>query len=151
MFDVIILITWFSNHELKYLLSFIISVGEKQLSDSRNRLIDYQFGTYIKLDPYVNDVQGFFPYIKELKSIFKFKIKEFEIANKIVQTIENTYIDLKRNESMGDVTIVSIHVRLTDYKRHLKKLFNLEPIPAKWFSTAMNYFNNRYQVNLCKV
>ena len=136
---------------MKYLLSFIISVGEKQLSDSRNRLIDYQFGTYVKLDPYVNDVQGFFPYIKELKSIFKFKINEFEMANKIVQTIKNTYKDLKRNESMGDVTIVSIHVRLTDYKRHLKQRFDMEPIPAKWFSTAMNYFSNRYQVNLCKV
>ena len=136
---------------MKYSLSFIISVGEKQLSDSRSSLIDYQFGTYIKLDPYVNDVQGFFPYIKELKSIFKFKEKELEMANKIVQTIENTYKDLKRNESMGDVTIVSIHVRLTDYTRHLKKLFDLEPIAAKWFTTAMKYFKNKHQVNLCKL
>ena len=95
---------------------------EKQLSDSRNRLIDYQFGTYIKLDTYVNDVQWFSPYIKELKIIFKFKIKEFEMANKIVQSLKNIYKDLKRNESMGDVTIVSIHVRLTDYKLHLQQL-----------------------------
>ena len=73
------------------------------------------------------------------------------MANKIVQTIKNTYKDLKRNESMGDVTIVSIHVRLTDYKRHLKQRFDMEPIPAKWFSTAMNYFSNRYQVNLYKL
>ena len=135
----------------KYLLSFIISVGEKQLNDSRNKLIDYQFGSYIKLDPYVNDVQGFFPYIKELKSIFKFKAKDFEMANKIVQTIENTYKDIKRNQSMGNVTVVSIHIRLTDYKRHLKELFDLEPIPAKWFTTAMNYFNNKYQVNISEV
>ena len=121
------------------------------MSDSRNMLIDYQFGTYIKLDPYVNDVQGFLPYIKELKSIFKFKAKELEMGKKIVQVIENTYKDLKRNESMGDVTIVSIHVRLTDYKRHLKQLFDLELIPAKWFTTAMKYFNSKYQVNLCKL
>lgn len=137
--------------ESKYLLSFIISVGEKQLNDSRNKLIDYQFGSYIKLDPYVNDVQGFFPYIKELKSIFKFKAKELEMANKIIQTIENTYKDIKRNQSMGNVTVVSIHIRLTDYKRHLKELFDLEPIPAKWFTTAMNYFNNKYQVNVSKL
>ena len=137
--------------ESKYLLSFIISVGEKQLNDSRNKLIDYQFGSYIKLDPYVNDVQGFFPYIKELKSIFKFKAKELEMANKIIQTIENTYKDIKRNQSMGNVTVVSIHIRLTDYKRHLKELFDLEPIPAKWFTTAMNYFNNKYQVNISKL
>ena len=137
--------------ELKHLSYFIISVDEKQLTDSRNSLAEYQFGTYLKLNPSVNDVQGFFPYIKELKSIFKFRTRDFEMANKIVRTIENNYKTLKRNETVNNVTIVSIHVRLTDYKHHLKRHFDLELIPAKWFSTAMNYFRNKYQVNLCKL
>ena len=137
--------------ELKHLSSFIFSADEKLLSGARNRLLDYQFDTYLKLDPFVNDVQGFFPYMKELKDIFKFRTNDLAMANTIVRTIENNYKELKRNETVGNVTIVSIHVRLTDYKHHLKLLFDLELIPPKWFSTAMNYFRNKYQVNLCKL
>ena len=99
----------------------------------------------------MNDVKGFLPYISDLKSIFKFQAKDYEIASKTVQAIRNTYIALKRNESVSNVTIISIHIRLTDYKNHLKKLFNLDFIPAKWFTTAMQYFSNRYQVNFTKV
>ena len=141
----------FSLPELKHLSSFIISADEKQLSDSRNRLAEYQFDTYLKLDPFVNDVQGFFPYIKELKNIFKFRTNDLAMASTTIRNIENNYKELKRNETVSNVTIVSIYVRLTDYKHHLKLLFDLELIPAKWFTTAMNYFRNKYQVNLCKL
>ena len=81
-----------------------------------------------------------------MKRIFKFKKYDLEMANKMVESIRNAYKALKRKERMDDVTVVTIHVRLTDYKRHLKLLFNLEPIKSTWFSTAMQYFCDKYKV-----
>ena len=135
---------------MRHFQFFLSRFGEKQLRDSRDNLLKYQYDHYVKLDAYVNDVQGFFPYIEDLKNIFKMKTKELEIANKMVATIRNTYKVLKRNENIDKVIVISIHVRLTDYKRHLKDLFDLEPISRKWFTKAMKYFCDKYQVKLNK-
>ena len=133
-------------HFSLFLTVFICSISDHQLRDSRDNLAEYQFNHYIKLESYTNDVQGFFPYIRDIKRIFKFRKYDLDIANKMVESIKNAYNGLKRNKTTDDVTVVSIHVRLTDYKRHLKLLFNLEPIKSTWFTIAMEYFSNKYQV-----
>ena len=101
----------------------------------------------MKLHDYVNDIQGFFPYVKELKSsIFKFYEEDMKSANLIFSTMKNTYTATRKHNITGDITMVSIHVRLTDFKHHLKILFNMEFTPNSFFTAAMSYYAKKYKV-----
>ena len=106
----------------------------------------------MKLDPYTDDVQGFFPYVEELrKSIFKFKPEDIKTAKTIFQSLKSTYSATKQHKFVGDVTMVSIHIRLTDYKHHLKARYQIEyNIKHEFLTQAMRYCTNKYQV-ICNI
>ena len=94
-------------------------------------------GEYIKVSKWINDIKGFFPYIKKLKKkIFRFREKDIENAARIISKF-NPY----------NHTMISIHVRLTDYKEHLDKLYHIKNyVPTNYFRKAMDYFAEKYQV-----
>ena len=121
-------------------------MSDEDLRDRREILEQYTTDSYIKLGPYTVDVQGFYPYINELKSIFKFKEDDLKTAKTIVQSISNTYKATKRLSMEDEVTMVSIHVRLTDFKDHLKSLWNMEFISNEFLTKAMTYYTNKYKV-----
>ena len=121
-------------------------MSDEDLRDKREILEQYTTDSYIKLGPYTVDVQGFYPYINELKSIFKFKEDDLKTAKTIVQSISNTYKATKRLSMEDEVTMVSIHVRLTDFKDHLKSLWNMEFISNEFLTKAMTYYTNKYKV-----
>ena len=121
-------------------------MSDEDLRDRRKILEQYTTDSYIKLGPYTVDVQGFYPYINELKSIFKFKEDDLKTAKTIVQSISNTYKATKRLSMEDEVTMVSIHVRLTDFKDHLKSLWNMEFISNEFLTKAMTYYTNKYKV-----
>jgi hypothetical protein len=84
------------------------------------------------------DVKGFYPYIDELvRDVFIFKTDHMEKAKIIINRMR---IPNQHN------TMVSIHVRLTDMDKHLKKLWNLENAQEEYYSRAMHYFRERYKV-----
>jgi len=81
------------------------------------------------------DVKGFYPYIQELTNdILIFKPEHLQAATKILN-------ELNPNQNI----MISIHVRLTDIERHLKKLFNVEYTPDDYFKRAMAYFHKKYK------
>ena len=121
-------------------------MSDEDLRDRREILEQYTTDSYIKLGPYTVDVQGFFPYINELKSIFKFKEDDLKTAKTIIQSVTNTYKATKRLSMEEEVTMVSIHVRLTDFKNHLKSLWNMEFISNEFLTKAMTYYTNKYKV-----
>ena len=50
------------------------SVSDETLFHSRSELEKLKYNKYLKLNTYVVDVKGFYPYINELReNIFKFK------------------------------------------------------------------------------
>ena len=119
------------------------------MRDTRGKIENHKTDDYVKLGPYTTDVQGFIPYVKELKeSVFKFRDEDLKTAKTIVQSVTNTYKATKKHklEGDGDVTMVSIHVRLTDFKHHLKVLFDMEYISNSFLTKAMTYFTNKYKV-----
>ena len=67
-------------------------------------------------------------------------------ANLIFSTMKNTYTATRKHNISGDITMVSIHVRLTDFKHHLKILFNMEFTPNSFFTAAMSYYAKKYKV-----
>ena len=102
----------------------------------RQKVENLKFNHYITLDPYVNDVKGFFPYLHELKNnILKFKPEHLQAATKILN-------ELNPNQTI----MISIHVRLTDIERQLKKLYSLEYTSDDYFKRAMDYFHEKYKV-----
>ena len=124
-------------------------MSDEDLRDRRVMLEQYTTDSYIKLGPYTVDIQGFFPYINELKSIFKFKEDHLKTAKTIIQSVSNTYKATKRLAMEDEVTMVSIHVRLTDFKNHLKSLWNMEFISNEFLTKAMKYYTNKYKVRTC--
>ena len=123
-------------------------MSDEELRDKRGNLEDYKTNNYVKLGAYTTDVQGFYPYVNELKSIFQFRDDDLKTAKTIIQSVINTYKATKRLKIDDEVTMVSIHVRLTDFKHHLKTLWNMEYISNEFLTKAMKYFSNKYKVSI---
>ena len=103
--------------------------------------------SYVKLDPYTNDVQGYIQHIEELRTyIFKFRRKDLITARTIFQKLKNTYKSSKKRKRVGEITMVSIHVRLTDYMQHLKIIYGMEYNAKAFLTKAMAYCIKKYQV-----
>ena len=124
-------------------------MSDEQLRDERKNLERYKMDNYVKLGAYTTDVQGFFPYLNELKtSVFKFKDEDLRTAKSIIQSVTNTFKATKRLNMDDEVTMVSIRVRLTDFKHHLKVLFDMEFVSNEFLTKAMRYFTNKYKVSI---
>ena len=136
---------FFFDNKWLYFLHF--SISDKTLAESRNTLQKLKLNSYVKLERYTNDVQGFFPYVTELrKSIFVFKEEDMTKANTIFQVAKNTFRATHKHKIVGNVTMVSIHVRLTDYMNHLSGMYNQTYMSMEFLTKAMTYCTNKYQV-----
>ena len=114
----------------------IYSVPESTLSGDRKEIEKLKFDHYIKLDKYVMDVKGFYPYLNELvNDVFKFKSDHIKAAQEILN---------KMNPSQH--TMISIHVRLTDISDHIKYFWKIDYTLDDYFERAMTYFNEKYEV-----
>ena len=126
----------------------IYRVSEDQLINDRQRLQSLKYDKYVGLGPYINDVKGFSPYAEELRnSIFLFKKEDTKTANAIFQSIKNTYRATKKLPLTTNITMVSIHVRLTDFAYHLRVLFNMTFISNEFLTDAMGYYTDKYEVS----
>ena len=126
----------------------VYRISEDQLINDRQRLQLLKYDKYVGLGPYVNDVKGFSPYVEELRnSIFLFKKEDTKTANAIFQSIKNTYRATKKLPLTTNITMVSIHVRLTDFAYHLRVLFNMTFISNEFLTAAMRYYTDKYKVS----
>ena len=55
------------------------------------------------------------------------------------------------DRKVQNFTTVSMHIRLTDFGDHLKGWWNITYAQPEYFSNAMQYFTDRYQVNISKI
>ena len=114
-----------------------VYISNSDLMQRRNEVISpYKHSWNIKIEPYVCDVKGALPYIKELRSTYlkflpKVEKKAFYILKRLKQNMPK------------DVLLVSIHIRLTDISYHLRKLFKISPPPREYFEKAMNYISRK--------
>ena len=122
----------YKNHTQQNIVNFSTPYNNWRLGLDRLKT-----GHYIKVSKWINDLSGYYPHIKTLKrKIFKFKTHDAWHANKIISKLN------PRNHTM-----VSIHVRLTDYMSHLKKLYHQKIyVPKNYFKNAMDYFVEKYKV-----
>ena len=113
---------------------------------------DHLFNTHIKFFNYLNDVKGFHPYTEELKKyIFKFKKTHIQSAENHLMKMLNSYKTIDSNYKnihrlKNNHTLVSIHVRLGDYEKHLNKRFGLPIVSDDYFTRAMTFLHEKYQV-----
>ena len=122
-------------------------MSDEELHKSRSQLKNLTTNSYVKLDTYTIDIQGFFPYLDELKNyIFKFKQEDMKTARTILQSVKNVYRVNKKPEIVGDITMISMHVRLTDFKHYLKVRWNMTCISNEFLTQAMTYCTKKYQV-----
>ena len=86
----------------------------------------------------INYIKGYYPYVKELKeNVFKFKAQDKYAAAKVFEKMHP-----------HNHTMVSIHIRMTDYKEHVEKLYNITSYPVgDYLTRAMDYFATKYNVS----
>ena len=55
----------------------------------------------------------------------------------------------KLNWDLGNknVTLVSIHVRRTDYAKHLDDWYELSHVDVSYFQRAVDHFRQKFEVN----
>ena len=117
------------------------------ISAPRQHLEELKFGHYIKIPTYVADFTGFAPYAKDLKTnVFKFHKKFSGVAGKLYKMMIQRATKKFQGNEVQNFTTVSIHIRLTDFGQHLKGMFHVTYAPPEYFSRAMQYFTDRYQV-----
>lgn len=116
-----------------------VYISNTELMYNRKSVVSqYKYSHYIKLPPYVCDIKGFIPYIKELRgNIFRFKPKDMEKADKIFQKLM-TKISLK------NVVLISIHIRMGDMENHLTTVFNISTPSRSYFTMAMQYMREKF-------
>ena len=72
---------------------------------------------------------------------------------KFFQRLGNIFIFLihfhiKSEEAAENINAISIHIRLTDYEKHLKHYYNMTTISKEYLVTAMTYMDKKYKVCL---
>ena len=100
----------------------------------------------------MQDVQGFLPYANDLKTnIFKFHKKFRAVSRRLYKMmIERANTDIT-DRKVQNFTTVSIHIRLTDFENHLKGWWNITNAQPEYFSSAMQYFTEKYQVIIKRI
>ena len=119
------------------------SISDGELEISRDGIDHIKYNKYLKLGENVNDVKGYYPYIKELKEkVFMFKHLDINVASDIFERM-----------NPHSHTMVSIHIRMRDYKDHLENLYNISIYtPSIYLTMAMDYFVKKYDVGKkCRV
>lgn len=111
------------------------NVPDDTLSYNRTELEKLKYNKYIKINEWVVDIKGFYPYINELANdVLKFKVDHMTQATTIFDGF---------NSSLH--TMVSIHIRLTDYPKFIKRRWKMEYSADEYFGTAMEYFHKKYK------
>jgi len=143
--------TWFKGC-LKFVDTIKWTTFNQTLLDvsapPRQHLDALKRGHYIKLPTYIADFRGFIKYANDLKTdVFKFHKKWQSIARKLFDMM----ITSAKNNSKGSQVqekpfiTVSIHIRLTDFGQHLQRFWNVSLATQDYFTSAMQYFEDKYE------
>ena len=101
---------------------------------------------YIKIPFYTIDIKTFYPYLDDLRTnIFKFKSDVVTKSQIILDKIKTKFMYSAKVEN---VTAISIHVRLTDYEKHLSFNYNMSTVSTEYLGNAMVYMEQMYPVGL---
>ena len=83
-----------------------------------------------------------------------FDINELDIEPFSLKIQNNRYDNHSQIETVKmpklkpeDVTAISIHIRLTDYKKHLKHYYNMSTASKEYLSNAIDYMDQKYDVS----
>ena len=119
-----------------------IHVSNYNLMYNRSEVLNqFKYSWFIKLDPYVCDIKGFFPHLEEIrKTYLQFQPKVKREAKRILQDLQRT-----RHKN---TKYISIHIRMTDIEHHLKKLFGLSMTSKEYFTNAIMLARQKVESNV---
>ena len=115
----------------------------------RQHLDALKRGHYIKLPTYIADFRGFIKYTNDLKTnVFKFHKKWQSIARKLFDMMITSAKNNSKESQVQEKPFitVSIHIRLTDFGQHLQRFWNVSLATQDYFTSAMQYFEDKYEV-----
>ncbi|XP_063853060.1 galactoside alpha-(1,2)-fucosyltransferase 1-like isoform X2 [Scylla paramamosain] len=82
----------------------------------------------------------FLEHRKLIHTLFKFRD---EVMKNAVQNINNALKSFNATYHQRDFPIVTVHVRRTDYEKHMKKLFNLTQLGKLYYTNAFEFYKKR--------
>ena len=119
-----------------------VHISNNLLMYNRSELLNrYKYSWLIKLNPYVCDIKGFFPYLDELRnSYFRFQPKVIKHGKYIMQNLQRQH--------GKNTKFVSIHARMTDMEYHLKTVFGISMASKEYFTRAMSQMRRKIGPNV---
>ena len=119
-----------------------VHISNDILTYNRSEFLSvYKYSWFIKLEPYVCDVNGFLPYLDELRNTY------FRFQTKVIKEAKNILRHLQQNRSKSTI-FISIHIRMTDIEYHLSKLFGLSMASKEYFTRAMTRMTEKFGSNI---
>ncbi|XP_045109658.1 galactoside 2-alpha-L-fucosyltransferase SEC1-like [Portunus trituberculatus] len=98
----------------------------------------------LKTSYHIKDYPGprdlFLEHRKLIQSLFKFRDKVLENATR---NINNALKSFNATYHQRDFPIVTVHVRRTDYTRHLKNRMNLTQLDKLYYNNAFEFYKKR--------
>ena len=102
-------------------------IKRKEYEDESYERLRYELSKYLASNEEIRSM---------VNNVLKFKNIHMHRATTIMNRL---------NPKLNNV-MVSIHIRLTDFAKHLKKLWNMTYASDEYFERAMQYFHSKYEV-----
>ena len=101
----------------------------------------------IAMGQYDNDIKMFYPYINEMREMFKFRHKFISGAKDSLNGIRQDFEKSKKSANNNlEIMYTSIHCRRTDYTAQLKIFYNSTYMDVRtYYETAIKYIKSKYQ------
>ena len=101
----------------------------------------------IAMGQYDNDIKMFYPYINEMREMFKFRHKFISGAKDSLNGIRQDFEKSKGSSNNNlEIMYTSIHCRRTDYTAQLKIFYNSTYMDVRtYYETAIKYIKSKYQ------
>ena len=103
-----------------------------------------QTGVLINVGEYPNAVAIFKKYLVEIRTFFQPRKDFLSTARRRLDRLCRRRFNVARRDAR--VTLVSVHVRRSDYEHHLSVLYNLSYVDVDYFQRAFSYFRGKFQV-----
>lgn len=125
------------NHHTKAILFNDLYRKLFAFSESNRRSYPLSESHFVRNYPCPLDL--LLPWREKLKGVLVFKPEILEKARRQIRSaLETAGIVMS-----SDITLITVHVRRTDYIEHMKSRYGLRPLTKNYFSRAFDYFRDR--------
>eukprot|EP00088_Acartia_fossae_P051445 TRINITY_DN5778_c0_g1_i5.p1 TRINITY_DN5778_c0_g1~~TRINITY_DN5778_c0_g1_i5.p1 ORF type:complete len:361 (-),score=37.89 TRINITY_DN5778_c0_g1_i5:655-1737(-) len=100
------------------------------------------YGHALNIGEYPNQIKSFYKFLPALQSIFSFRPRFQQHAQAKLHEAANFHQDAL---GVRPSVFVGVHIRRTDYQKHLKNIYKIEQVSRSYFHRAMDMLQAKHR------